>query len=72
MKLHVLLRSVSLLKFMLNLLYMIDIQRGELCVSDFMKLNTMNIGLRSDAFELISVEFGVMLDTNKLFILIRV
>ena len=56
---------------MLNSFCPSNIQGRELKVSDFVKY-AFNIGLRSDAYELISFKLDIMLDITKLSTLIPV
>ena len=64
MKFCKLLQPVGLLKFMLNLFHMINIQEREFYLSDFIK-STFNNGLCSDANEVVCFKLGMMLDPTK-------
>ena len=57
-------RLDGLLKLMLNLLCIIDIQGRELFAGDFMK-SIFDVGFWRDAYELISLQLGVVIDITE-------
>ena len=55
-------RPVCLMKFFLTLLHAVSIQRRVLYLDGVIKKYTLNTGLHSDAYELISFKLGRMID----------
>ena len=70
MKFSILPQSLGSLKLLLNLFSRIDIQGRELYICDFAKY-ALNMGLCLGVYEPFSFKLGMMIHTNKLYILIQ-